>query len=440
MRKFVTCITVLVVLFSIFVPFITVLADNNECTVTVATTKGNIGDTVYVPVSIENNPGISGITIDITYNSKVLEFVSHTKGPAFTDNFMLKAHPDKNVIKIALVEYSKDSHNNDDILTLKFNISNDAKADFYEIGINYDKGDFANRKLEAVMPVIKKGGVEVLYNPAAKNCPHKNYGEWVTVVKPVCTKGGIDERKCTLCGHNDTKETAATGHIYEEEWTVDAPATKEKDGVMTRHCKHCTHTVDRITFKYEDPQKEDFENNVGAEVPKDDYTENLFEEQNPGEELTGNQNDNIESNTVNSSSNITNSKNESSTKNPTTNSNSSIINNIGNLNSNSTVSDKNSAVSEDTQTSVDSALTNSVPTAAETTVSEAASSNINSANNSKLNNSSVITNDNDTDSEKNENKSPTDTFNNKLILIAVGLIVLVIVIAVIAIILCIKKK
>lgn len=289
MRKFILSLFCVILLFSSLLPCYSVMADTNKCTVTVASIKGNIGDTVYLPISIENNPGISGVSISVTYNSKALTYKGYTKGPVFTDSFMVQDHPTKNLIRLVLVESSKDSTNNGNIITLKFTIGEDTAADFYPISIDYGSGDFANRKMGAVMPEIVSGGVEVIYNPAAQNCAHKNYGEWLAVAEPTCTAKGIEQRECTLCGHKDTRETEKTAHVYEDEWTVDTPATKERDGVMTRHCKHCTATTDRITFKYEDPQDEDFENSIGTEVPKNDYTENLFNEQHPDKELTRNE-------------------------------------------------------------------------------------------------------------------------------------------------------
>lgn len=261
-------------------------ADTDICTVTVATVKGNVGDTVYVPISISNNPGISGFTITITYNSKALKYVSYTKGAAFTDNFMLKEHPDKNYIKIAGVERTKDSTNNGDILTLKFSIAKDATAELHKIDVEYKKGNFANRKLESIEHKIISGGIDVAYSPEAKNCPHKTYGKWEVVSNPTCTNKGAEQRICTVCGHRDTRETATIDHVYEDKWTIDTPATAEKDGVMTRHCKHCIATTDKITFPFKDTQKEDIDNSVGTEVPKNDYTENLYNEQYPDKKPT----------------------------------------------------------------------------------------------------------------------------------------------------------
>lgn len=285
MKKFFLSLFCALLVSVTFIPYISTSAAE-DCTITIATVKGNIGETVYVPVTIKNNPGISAITVTFTYDANALEFIKHSKGPAFTDNLMLKAHPDKNQIKIALIESTKDSTNDDVILTFHFKIKEKATAEVHKIGLTYGKGDFANRKMESVMPKIKTGGVDVAYNLDAKNCPHKTYGEWKIAVKPLCTKGGIDQRVCNLCGHIDTRETEPAGHTYENEWTVDVPAKKDREGVMSRHCKYCTSTVDSITFTLNDSEKENINNSIGTEI-NNEFTKNQFEEQYPGETLTG---------------------------------------------------------------------------------------------------------------------------------------------------------
>lgn len=279
MKKVAILFLSLIILTLIAFPAYSVSAEE-KCTVTIDTVKGNTGEIVYVPVTISNNPGISAIAVTFTYNSKALEFIKHSKGPAFTDSLMIKDHPDKNQIKIALVETYNDSMNNDVILTFHFKIKEKASAEFHKIDLECDKGDFANRKMESVMPKIVSGGVDVAYNPAADNCPHKLYGNWTTAVKPLCTKGGIDQRICTKCGHIDTKETEPAGHTYDKKWTVDIPAKKDKEGVMSRHCKYCTSTTDSIVFTYSDSQKEDLNNSIGAQNDNN-YTDKLFSEQYP---------------------------------------------------------------------------------------------------------------------------------------------------------------
>ncbi len=261
---------------------ITVMAETKAtATLKIGTATANIGDFVYVPMSIEDNPGVSGITATITYDASALEYLEYAKGPAFTDSVMLKDHPNKNMLKFVIVEYNSDTFNNDDIITFKFKVRDSAKAKLYKIDMNYTKGDLASRGVKNLNVKILSGGVKVNYSPEAQNCPHENYGEWVQVVKPTCDEKGVNERSCELCGKKDFGEIEPAGHNFKTEWTIDTPATKSQDGVMTRHCKHCSATTDRLTFKFKDTEKENITNQVGAAVSKNSYTQNLLSEQHP---------------------------------------------------------------------------------------------------------------------------------------------------------------
>jgi len=287
MRKKITLILCLLLIFFSFSFNLTIHAAN-KCKITIGKVDGNIGDTVYVPISIKNNPGISGISFSVTYNSNALKYNDYIRGTVFSDSFMLKDHPEKNEIRIVLVETYKDSINNGDIITLKFNIADNAKTGFYKIGIDYSNGDFANRKLEAIMPEIAVGGVNVYYNELRDNCDHEKFSNYKTIVNPTCKTKGIKEKECLTCGKKIAEEINKTDHYWESAWQIDTPATKESNGDMTRHCKYCTSRVDRITFTLEDAKKAKIENTVGSIVPKNDFTLGLFKEQNPNSQITQN--------------------------------------------------------------------------------------------------------------------------------------------------------
>ncbi len=277
MQKIINLILCLILL---AVPFsVLTCAEEINPTVTVSTEEANVGDYAYVSVSIKDNPGISAITATVNYNSEALEYLEYTKGPAMTDSFMLKAHPDKNYIKFVVVEYSRDSFNNDDIITLKFKVKDNALAKLYEISVENNQGDFASRTVEKVTPIMVSGGVKVNYSPEINNCPHESFGEWKTVLKPTCESEGVKERACLMCGKKEFESIDITDHEYESFWTVDTPASETRDGVMTRHCKHCTATTDTLVFEYKDTTSQVVENTVGDIVSNSSFAEILYEEQ-----------------------------------------------------------------------------------------------------------------------------------------------------------------
>ena len=254
--------------------------------ITIATVEGLTGDSVIVPITIKNNPGIMAVTISITYDSSSLEYVEFYKGDILKD-YMVVAHPTKNLIRFVCCE-TKDRTNDGTLLSLKFNIAKDAKAKLHKIDIAYNKGDFCNWDLNKLMPNVTPGGIDVAYN--GENCPHEKYGEWSVAAEPSCKEEGAKQHTCEKCGHIELKSTDPIGHEYSDVWTVDEPATAEKPGTMVRYCIRCTDFVDKITYTLDQAEKEEsgIKNEVGSEFENNDFIEDIFKEQNPGEELTPN--------------------------------------------------------------------------------------------------------------------------------------------------------
>ena len=74
----------------------------------------------------------------------------------------------------------------------------------------------AVRRLKRMAVAIAVSGAVFLWTPTpadtvhAENCTHENY-EWVTLVKPTCSKMGKDVRVCQDC--EEILETEALGTI-----------------------------------------------------------------------------------------------------------------------------------------------------------------------------------------------------------------------------------
>ncbi len=142
-------------------------ATDSDGDITIAVAKGIPGSSVTVPITIENNPGIMAITISITYDSSALEYVEFEKGDILKD-YMVVAHPAKNIIRFVCCE-TKDRTGDGRLLSLKFNIAEDAPVGLHEIDINYSSGDFCDWNLKKLMPGITPGGVNVL-KPGDTDC------------------------------------------------------------------------------------------------------------------------------------------------------------------------------------------------------------------------------------------------------------------------------
>lgn len=62
-----------------------------------------------------------------------------------------------------------------------------------------------------------------------------SFGEW-TRKEPTCEDDGEEKRSCTVCGSEETKVLPATGHRYDDRFTVDVEPTADHGGVKSRHC------------------------------------------------------------------------------------------------------------------------------------------------------------------------------------------------------------
>lgn len=74
---------------------VTLLADENAPTIAVGTVSANTGDTVEIPISMSNNPGIAALSLGISYDTEKLKLVSAEDGKILgTSTFLANNHLD----------------------------------------------------------------------------------------------------------------------------------------------------------------------------------------------------------------------------------------------------------------------------------------------------------------------------------------------------------
>ena len=80
---------VLSILMILTMSFFTILTVNasDTGTLTVSNPKANIGETVDVDISIKNNPGLVGMTLDVDFDSSVMELVKVTDSGLLGTNY-----------------------------------------------------------------------------------------------------------------------------------------------------------------------------------------------------------------------------------------------------------------------------------------------------------------------------------------------------------------
>ena len=253
-------------LLSVLLTFIVILAlcptvsAQSDPTFVISNASAKPGETVTVNLSIANNPGIMAMTFSVVYDKDNFEFISYTKGWISSPTY--KDHADKGYVVFTVLESSAKT-NVGSIMSLTFKIKDDAKPGNYDIilGNHFYEIDgknlyncFSNDKESYYTNINVKKGIITVQGPC-HTTGHK-FGAWTTIKESDCDEMGIQERTCTVCGETEQKKLAFV-HDFEAEWTVDRVATPEQNGIMTRHCKLCDATTDRIVFSYEEIQTPD---------------------------------------------------------------------------------------------------------------------------------------------------------------------------------------
>lgn len=80
------------------------------------------------------------------------------------------------------------------------------------------------------------------------------FSEWTPAEEATCQKAGTEKRTCSVCGIEETRETALAPHSYGD-WSVTEEATCQKEGSRKRVCSVCgneeTQTIPKSDHTYE---------------------------------------------------------------------------------------------------------------------------------------------------------------------------------------------
>lgn len=96
-----------------------------EVSLTVATTMAAAGDTVGVPVSIENCEGLDSLEFRVNYDPAVLEFVSLQNGDVFESEFLISNPSEAGLVRVAAISaYGLTASGT--VLTLEMRVLTDA--------------------------------------------------------------------------------------------------------------------------------------------------------------------------------------------------------------------------------------------------------------------------------------------------------------------------
>ena len=181
------------------------------------------GAEVSITVSMENNPGIMGFSLSVSYDETRLSLTSLTCADELTGNKQV------NGARVTWVGNSDVSYNGV-FLTANFTVLDDAPLGDAAVSISYQPGDIGNFNEEEINFEVVAGGVTVI-------CDHA-WDEGVVTTEPTCTQDGVKTYTCTLCGETRTEPVPATGHTSDEGVVTNEPTCTE-DGIKTYKCTVC---------------------------------------------------------------------------------------------------------------------------------------------------------------------------------------------------------
>ncbi len=162
---------------------------NLSPTISVGTVSAKADDTITVPVSIADNPGISTFTLGFDYDTSRLKLKSVTVNPALGGQFAYNTK--------AVWLGSGDTEYVGEILTLTFDVLTTAtKGDAY-VTVTYNTGDISNYNEENVAFAISAGKVTVTQ-------AHVHSYSYKVTTNPTTSATGKLTGTCSVCSGTTT--------------------------------------------------------------------------------------------------------------------------------------------------------------------------------------------------------------------------------------------
>ncbi|WP_296562071.1 Ig-like domain-containing protein [Ruminococcus sp.] len=200
------------------------------------------GDTIKVGISLNNNPGISGLSLKIGYDSSVMKITaSEAKGLATT----FSQTYDDNPYSVMWFDGLKDVDTNGVICELTFKIDENAAPGDYAVTVDYEDGDISdyqdnNIEFERVNGIITLKAPEVAATGLTISPESKNFeksGETVTIVPTVLPVNATNKNVTYKSSNTSVATVDSDGKVTAvKEGTADITVSTE-DGDFKAVCK-----------------------------------------------------------------------------------------------------------------------------------------------------------------------------------------------------------
>ena len=147
-------------------------------------------------------------------------------------------------VKNGKVAYSSGINVTEHSFKVTVKVADDAKPGSYKVTATPTYGCVIVDPSQDTEDGYVDGRVEVSLKASSATltieCEHV-WGEWTVTEEATCSKEGLKERICSICGEKQTKKIDKTEHTWSD-WTVTEEATCSKEGSKTRTCSVCGET------------------------------------------------------------------------------------------------------------------------------------------------------------------------------------------------------
>lgn len=136
---------------------------NSDPTIIISDKNTNAGEKVEVTVSLKNNPGILGMTLELNYDETVMELVNIEKGEALSELTFTKPRNLSSGCRLPWdAEFvATEDISNGKILILTFEIKENISQGSYEVSLSYDDGAIIDNDINSIKVAIKNGHIIV---------------------------------------------------------------------------------------------------------------------------------------------------------------------------------------------------------------------------------------------------------------------------------------
>ena len=209
---------------------IAALQETNKPSVNIGGVSVNFGATdIVVPITVKNNPGFSGFSFCVNYDTSRL--VLDSANILLDGGYKVIGHPEGYCVNIAWTS-TEDYTEDGTIAELHFSLKEDPNSGKAYINTIFREGydsfySFTNGSEQDIEFESFNGYVDV---------NNHHFGDWVVTTPATCTATGLKTRTCKDCSKTETVVIPKTDHEYA---AVVTPPTCTAQGYTTHTCKTC---------------------------------------------------------------------------------------------------------------------------------------------------------------------------------------------------------